>query len=188
MLRLYSHPYFLQTALGKHIDTKVHKVLLFPLKSGQHWSLLVLVVEGLLLFAVDSGKTKIFGHSDMQYGSSIGVLEQVLKLDPHAITRSPTHLPCTIQPNGYDCGYHVVINACSISAHIDASDGAGIDLTTWEAPTSTPSEVRQFRRELYDRAVALPYASVPPPDDGSDGSDDDDDDDDSDDEFFNPKK
>jgi hypothetical protein len=134
----------------------------------------VLVVEGLLLFAVDSGKTKIFGHSDMQYGSSIGVLEQVLKLDPHAITRSPTHLPCTIQPNGYDCGYHVVINACSISAHIDASDGAGINLTTWEAPTSTPSEVRQFRRELYDRAAALPYASVPPPDDGSDDDDDDD--------------
>jgi hypothetical protein len=173
---------------------KVHKVLLFPLQSGQHWSLLVLVVEGLLLFAVDSGKGKIFGHSDMQYGSFIGVLEQVLKLDPHTITCSPTHLPCTIQPNGFDCGYHAVINACSISEHIDASDGGGIDLTKWDSPTSTPTEVREFRKELYNRAAVLPYAAVPPADDGSgsddgldDDNDDDDDDVDSDEEFLNPK-
>ena len=75
---------------------KVHKVLLFPLQSGQHWSLLVLVVEGLLLFAVDSGKGKIFGHSDMQYGSFIGVLEQVLKLDPRSITYHPLPHPSAL--------------------------------------------------------------------------------------------
>jgi hypothetical protein len=166
--------------MSAHIDTDVNKVLLFPLQSGQHWSLLVLVVEGLLLYAVDSGHSRIFGHSDMQYASFISVLEQVLNLTARSITRSPTHLTCTIQPNGYDCGYHTVINACSISDHINASDGANIDLTTWAAPASTPGEVRQYRRELYDKAAALPYAAVPPPDEGSDSDDEDDD------EFFDP--
>ena len=159
----------MQTALFKHVDLKTHKVLLFPLQAGQHWSLLVLVVKDLVLYSVDSGHSKIFGHSDMQYAPAIGVLEQLLKLDPKAITRSPSHLICTTQPNCFDCGYHVVLNAFSICEHINATRDTDADLTTWAAPTSTPSEVRQYRKELYDKAAALPYAVVL--EDGSDSED-----------------
>ena len=165
----YTLLYFLQTALFKHVDLKTHKVLLFPLQAGQHWSLLVLVVKDLVLYSVDSGHSKIFGHSDMQYAPAIGVLEQLLKLDPKAITRSPSHLNCTTQPNSFDCGYHVVLNAVSISEHINATPAADADLTAWAAPTSTPTEVRQYRKELYDKAAALPYAVVL--EDGSDSED-----------------
>ena len=129
----------------------------------------MLVVKDLVLYSVDSGHSKIFGHSDMQYAPAIGVLGQLLKLDPKAITRSPSHLICTTQPNSFDCGYHVVLNAFSICEHINATRDADADLTTWAAPRSTPSEMRQYRKELYDKAAALPYAVVL--EDGSDSED-----------------
>jgi hypothetical protein len=81
-------------------------VLLLPFQSGQHWSLLVLIPDGMHLYSVDSTHTKIFGHSDLQYAPAIGILEQVLRPRRNTITRSPTHLNCTIQPNSYDYGYH----------------------------------------------------------------------------------
>jgi hypothetical protein len=42
---------------------------------------------------------------------------------------------------------------------------ANTDLTTWVAPTSTPAEIRQYRKELYDTAAALPFATVVPAED-----------------------
>jgi hypothetical protein len=60
------------------------------------------------------------------------------KINRKQLTRSPTHLDCTIQPNSYDCGYQAVLNAFSISDHIintgtDDDGGnliANTDLTT----------------------------------------------------------
>jgi hypothetical protein len=117
------------------------------------------------LYSVDSGHNKIFGHSDLQYAPAIGILEQVLRSRRKTITRSPTHLHCTTQPNSYDCGYHTVLNAMSISDYIINEDGdangclaLNLDLRAWTAPTSTPGEVRQYRRELHEKIDALPYA------------------------------
>jgi hypothetical protein len=35
------------------------------------------------------------------------------------------------------------------------------DLTTWVPPTSTPAEVRQYRRELYEKLDVLTFADGP---------------------------
>jgi hypothetical protein len=52
----------------------------------------------------------------------------------------------------------------------------------WVAPISTPAQIRQYRKELYDTVDALPFATVVPapisgdddvPEICSDGSDDD---------------
>ena len=134
------------------------------------WSLLVLVVKGLSLYAVDSGRLKIYGHSDMQYAPAIGELEKILDLNRKQLTRSPTHLDCTIQPNTFDCGYHTVLNAFSLSDHVinaGTEDAEGnlignTDLTTWVPPTSTPAEIR---KRLYDTVAALPFAAVIPAED-----------------------
>jgi hypothetical protein len=120
------------------------------------------VVKDLSLYAVDSGHLKIYGHSDMQYAPAIGELEKILDLNRKQLTRSPpTHLDCAIQPNTFDCGYHTILNACSISDHaINAGteDAEGnlignTDLTTWVPPTSTPAEIRQYRKKLHDTVV-----------------------------------
>jgi hypothetical protein len=132
--------------------------MMFPVLAAQHRSLLVLVVKDLSLYAVDSGHLKIYGHSDMQYAPGIGELEKILDLNRKQLTRSPTHLGCTIQSNSFDCGYHTVLNAFSISDHIinagtDDDEGnliANTGLTTWAAPTSTPAEIRQYRKKLHD--------------------------------------
>jgi hypothetical protein len=39
---------------------------------------------------------------------------------------------------------------------------ANTDLTTWVAPISTPAEIRQYRKGLYDTVAALPFATVVP--------------------------
>jgi hypothetical protein len=59
----------------------------------------VLVVDGHLLYSVDSGgHTKIFSHSNMQYAPAIDILEQVLS-GPGVLrpTAPPIHLNCTAQ-------------------------------------------------------------------------------------------
>jgi hypothetical protein len=120
------------------------------------------------LYSVDSGYTKLFGHSDLQYAPAIGILEKVIRLRCKTITRSPTHLNCTIQPNSYDCGYHTFLNAMSISDYIinDDDDANGclvfnLDLRAWTAPTSTPEEVRHYLRDLHEKIDALLFADVP---------------------------
>jgi hypothetical protein len=62
--------------------------MMFPVNTGQHWSLLVLKTATLELYSIDSGFGKIFAHSDLQYAPFISTLEQVLKLNNRAITRS----------------------------------------------------------------------------------------------------
>ena len=153
----------------EHIDVDINKVLLVPFQSTHHWSLLVLIFDGMHLYSVDSGRTKLFAHSDLQYAPAIAILEKVLKLRCKTITRSPTRLDCTIQPNSYDCGYHTVLNAMSISDYIinDDDDANGclvlnLDLLAWTPPTSTPLEVRVYRKELHEKIDALPHAVSAP--------------------------
>jgi hypothetical protein len=178
----------LQTNLAGPLDKELNLLMMFPVLAAQHWSLLVLVVKDLSLYAVDSGHLKIFGHSDMQYAPAIGALEKTLDLNRKQLTRSPTHLDaCTIQPNSYDCGYHTALNAFSISDHIinagtDDDEGnliANTDLTTWVAPTSTPGGIRQYRKRLHDKVAALTCTTVVPAqdDDPKICTDDDSDDD-----------
>jgi hypothetical protein len=81
--------------LFEHIDVDINKVLLLLFQSGQHWSLLVLITDGMHLYSVDSGHTKLFGHSDLQYTPAIGILEKVLRSRRNTITRSPTRVPGT---------------------------------------------------------------------------------------------
>jgi hypothetical protein len=140
--------------------------MMFPVSTGQHWSLLVLKTATLELYSIDSGVGKIFAHSDLQYAPFISTLEQVLKLNNRAITRSPKRLPCAVQPNGFDCGYHVVINAHSLADFVvneghDDDDGnlfLNLDLTAWLAPISTPTDVRNYRKLLEKKVAALPFA------------------------------
>ena len=140
--------------------------MMFPVNTGQHWSLLVLKTATLELYSIDSGYSKIFAHSDLQYAPCISTLEQVLKLNNRAISRSPKRLPCTVQPNGFDCGYHVVINAHSLADFVvneghDDDDGnlfLNLDLTAWLAPISTPTDVRNYRKVLEKKVAALPFA------------------------------
>ena len=94
---LYLHPLILlQNNLAEPLDKELNLLMMFPVCAGQHWSLLVLVVKDLALFAVDSGRLKIFGHSDMQYAPAIGELEKILDLNRKQPIRSPTHLDCTL--------------------------------------------------------------------------------------------
>ena len=76
----------------EHIDVDINKVLLVPFQSTHHWSLLVLIFDGMHLYSVDSGRTKLFAHNDLQYAPAIAILEKVLKLRCKTITRSPTRL------------------------------------------------------------------------------------------------
>jgi hypothetical protein len=64
----------LQLIHFEHIDTDINKVLLLPFQSGQHWSLLIPIVDGHTLYSVDSGHNQNFGHSDLQYAPAIGIL------------------------------------------------------------------------------------------------------------------
>jgi hypothetical protein len=43
----------------------------------------------------------------------------------------------------------------------EGSPSANTDLTTWVPPTSTPAEVRQYRRELHEKIDALPFSDGP---------------------------
>jgi hypothetical protein len=96
---LYLHPLILlQTNLADHLDKELNLVRMFPVLSGQHWSLLVLVVKDLLLCAVDSGHLKIFGHSDMQYAPAIGTPEKRLDLNRKQATHSLPHAPRLYHP------------------------------------------------------------------------------------------
>jgi len=142
--------------------------MLFPVQTAQHWSMLVSIPGRNELHAADSGRGKMFAHTDLQYAPYIRTLEKVLDLSEKCITRSPSRLAVTTQPNSFDCGYHVVLNALSIADHVISNgkkDEEGnaivnLDMKAWTPPLSTPSEVRIYRKELAERAAALPFGGV----------------------------
>ena len=81
--------------------------MIFPVQTAHHWSALVFQPYSGGLYSVDSGRTKLFAHTDLQYAPYIAALEDIMKVDRGTFTRNPFRLPVTIQPNGHDCGYPV---------------------------------------------------------------------------------
>jgi hypothetical protein len=82
-----------------------------------------------------------------------------LKVDPGTTTRNPFRLPVTIQPNSHDCGYHVVLNSRSLADFILGFKVEGddeISLEKWFPPTSTPPEIKLFRKNFAAEVACLP--------------------------------
>jgi hypothetical protein len=49
-----------------------------------------------------------------------------------SITQSPTRLRVSVQPNSYDCGYHVIFNLRSLADYVlEKEEGADCTLDNW---------------------------------------------------------
>ena len=145
----------------KHLDPDEQQLLLFPVQAAQHWSLLAYQPGIAQLHAADSGRTKLFAHTDEDYAPFITAIEKVLALEPESLAKSPLRLKVTIQPNSVDCGFHVALNARSLAQfvleHDEAPPAANLK-DDWVPPTSTAVEVRQYRKALCSTITALPFA------------------------------
>jgi hypothetical protein len=146
---------------SSHIDFGVHKIVLFPTEVRQHWSLLVLCTSDLKLYSIDSGRSKLFGHTDSDYGPAIKQIEALVRssssppISLGTLARAPARLKVIQQPNGVDCGFHVLFNAQSLAKHVD--DGNTID--TWKPPSNSVREINAFRRSFGLRCLALPLVA-----------------------------
>jgi hypothetical protein len=112
------------------------------------------------LYSFDSGRTKIFAHSDLQYAPYIAALEIILKVDPGTTTSNPFRLPVTTQLNIHDGGYHVIANSRSLADFVLSFnfDEGGVEtsLEKWDPPTSTPPVIRLFRKNFAAEVERLP--------------------------------
>jgi hypothetical protein len=64
-----------------------------------------------------------------------------------------------IQPNSHDCGYHVVLNSRLLADFVlgfNVEGGDEISLEKWAPPTSTPPEIRLFRKNFAAEVAGLP--------------------------------
>ena len=87
------------------------QLVLFPVQAAQHWSLLTYQPGIARLCACGSGVGKVFAHSDEHYASFITAIELAVGVDPGALSKNPLRLEVAEQPNGADCGFHVVLTA-----------------------------------------------------------------------------
>jgi hypothetical protein len=69
----------------------------------------------------------------------------------------------TIQPNSHDCGYHVILNSRSLADFVlgfvlgfNVEGDDEISLEKWAPPTSTPPEIRLFRKNFAAEVAGLP--------------------------------
>jgi hypothetical protein len=131
-------PFGIQLAVASHIDFGVRKIVLFPTEVRQHWSLLVLCTSDLELYSTDSGRSKLFGHTDSDYGPpAIKQIEALVRssssppISLGTLARAPARLKVTQQPNGVDCGFHVLFNAQSLAKHVDDGNTIGNTIDTW---------------------------------------------------------
>jgi hypothetical protein len=65
-----------------------------------------------------------------------------------------------VQPNGVDCGFHVVLNARSLTKFmLDRDEGSAVAnlKDDWQPPSSAPPEVHQYRKQLVQHVTALPF-------------------------------
>jgi hypothetical protein len=58
---------------------------------------------------------KVFAHSDEDYASFITAIELAAGVDPDTLSKTPLRLKAAVQPNSVDCGFHVVLNARSLT-------------------------------------------------------------------------
>jgi hypothetical protein len=92
---------------------------------------------------IDSGRAKLFARTDSDHSPAIGQIEiektwsaaaSLLPLLWYVVlTRSPKRLQVAVQPNGIDCGYHVLFNAKSLAVHVNEGRGMG----TWLPPPNS---------------------------------------------------
>ena len=62
--------------------------------------------------------------------------------------------------NPLDCGFHVVLNARSLTKHmLDCDEDAPVAnlKDDWQPPPSALPEVRQYRKQLVQHITALPF-------------------------------
>jgi hypothetical protein len=62
-------------------------------------------------------------------------------VDPGALSKNPLRLKVAEQPNGVDCGFHVVLNECALADQVHARDrdeGAAVTnlKDDWQPPPS----------------------------------------------------
>ena len=122
----------------------------------------MVVPIGMRLCACDSGVGKMFAHSDEHYAPFITAIELAVGVDPGTLSKNPLRLDVTLQPNPVDCGFHVVLNARSLTKFmLDRDEGAAVAnlKDNWQPPPSTLPEVRQYRKQLglVQHITALPF-------------------------------
>jgi hypothetical protein len=141
-----------------HVDFKQHKVLFVPVEAGKHWSLLAWDTVTAKLYSMDSGRSLLFAHSNTSYATAIDLIQTLVNRSPLftdvALTHSPICLETAVQPNSVDCGFHVVLNAKSLAAHVNG--GGTID--TWVPPASGVREINAFRKSFGRRCLQQPLA------------------------------
>ena len=141
------------------VDFAKHELLFIPVEAARHWSLLAWGVATEKLYSMDSGRSLLFAHSNIKYEPAIALIETLINRSPlfgaAALTRSPIRLETAVQPNGVDCGFHVVLNAKSLAEHVCEQWWGHRHLGP---PVSGVREVNAFRRDLGRRCLQLPLA------------------------------
>jgi hypothetical protein len=65
-----------------------------------------------------------------------------------------------VQELQVDCGFHVVLNARSLTKFmLDRDEGSAVAnlKDAWQPPSSAPPEARQYRKQLVQHVTALPF-------------------------------
>jgi hypothetical protein len=65
-----------------------------------------------------------------------------------------------VQPNSVDCGFHVVLNARSLTKFMldrDKNSAVANLKADWQPPSSALPEGRQYRKQLVQHVTALPF-------------------------------
>jgi hypothetical protein len=144
----------------EHLDNEFQQLMLFPVQAAQHWSLLTYQPGIARLCACDSGVGKMFAHSDEHYAPFITAIELAVGVDAGTLSKNPLRLNVSVQPNALDCGFHVVLNARSLTKYmLDRDEDAPVAnlKDDWQPPPSTLPEVRQYRKHLVQHLTALPF-------------------------------
>ena len=144
----------------EHLDNEFQQLMMFPVQAAQHWSLLTYQPGIARLCACDSGVGKLFAHSDEHYAPFITAIELAVGVDAGTLSKNPLRLDVSVQPNALDCGFHVVLNARSLTKYmLDRDEDAPVAnlKDDWQPPPSTLPEVRQYRKQLVQHITALPF-------------------------------
>jgi hypothetical protein len=108
---------------------------------------------------------ELFAHSDEHCAPFITAIELAVGVDPGTLSKNPLRLDFTVQPNPVDCGFHVVLNARSLTKYmLDRNEGAPVANLKDDRQPPPPAlpEVRQYRKQLVQHITALPHSvSVP---------------------------
>jgi hypothetical protein len=82
-------------------------------------------------------------------------------VDPATLSKNPLRLKVVaVQPNSVDCGFHVVLNARSLTKFmLDRDEDSAIAnlKDDWQPPSSALPEVRQYRKQLVQHVTALSF-------------------------------